>query len=88
VRLFTNAANQADLQLQRSAQIGVLTDSSYVQLVGEGVAAIDLGFPARYAHSALEVCDLSDLEGLALLLAAGIGSIDGTFGLNRDVRVA
>ena len=34
VRLFTNA-NQADLPLQRSAQIGVLTDSSYVQLVGK-----------------------------------------------------
>ena len=33
------------LPLQRSAHIGALTDSSYVQLVGEGVAAIDLGFP-------------------------------------------
>ena len=39
--------------------------SSYVQLVHHGVAAIDLGFPCRYSHSALEVCDLSDLVGLA-----------------------
>jgi hypothetical protein len=26
-------------------------------------AAIDVGFPARYTHSSLEVCDLDDLEG-------------------------
>ena len=45
---------------------------SYVQLVGDGVAAIDLGFPARYTHSSLEVCDLSDLDGLTRLLVAGL----------------
>ena len=31
--------------------------SSYVQLLHEGIAAIDLGFPCRYTHSSLEVCD-------------------------------
>ena len=50
---------------------GALTDSSYVQLVGQGVASIDLGFPMRYTHSALEVCDLGDLEALARLLRRG-----------------
>ena len=55
------------MPLQRSAHIGALTDSSYVQLVGEGVAAIDLGFPCRYTHSSLEVCDLGDLEALTRL---------------------
>jgi putative aminopeptidase len=84
VALFDNAAAREKLPLQRSAQIGVLTDSSYVQLVGTGVAAIDLGFPARYTHSALEVCDLGDLAGLARLLIAGIGSIDASFSLDRD----
>ena len=56
-------AAQEGLPLQRSAHIGALTDSSYVQLVNAGVAAIDLGFPARYTHSSLEVCDLADLVG-------------------------
>jgi putative aminopeptidase FrvX len=85
VKLFREAAGRERLPLQRSAHIGILTDSSYVQLVGEGIATIDLGFPARYTHSALEVCDLADLEGLTRLLIAGIGSIDGsTFSLNRD----
>ena len=54
--------------------MGALTDLSYVQLLGEGVAAIDVGFPCRYTHSALEVCDLGDLEGLAQLLDAALGA--------------
>jgi putative aminopeptidase FrvX len=84
VRLFADTARREGLPLQKSAQVGLLTDSSYVQLVGEGVAAIDLAFPTRYTHSALEVCDLADLEGLARLLIAGIARIDSTFSLDRD----
>jgi putative aminopeptidase FrvX len=84
VSLFESAARKADLPLQRSAQVGVLTDSSYVQLVHGGVAAIDLGFPCRYTHSALEVCDLSDLVSLSALLVAGLSSIEAGFSLNRD----
>jgi putative aminopeptidase FrvX len=41
VRLVERAAAAAGLPLQRSAQVGVLTDLSYVQLVGEGVASVD-----------------------------------------------
>ena len=84
VSLFERAASHAGLPLQRSAQVGVLTDSSYVQLVHHGVAAIDLGFPCRYTHSALEVCDLSDLVGLSALLVAGLSSIEAGFSLDRD----
>ena len=84
VRLFAATAAAEGLTLQRSAQVGVLTDSSYVQLLHEGIAAIDLGFPCRYTHSALELCDPRDLAGLTQLLKAGIGRIDGGFTLNRD----
>ena len=55
-----------------------------MQLVGEGVAAIDVGFPTRYTHSSLEVCDLGDLAALTRLLVAAIGRIDGKFSLDRD----
>jgi putative aminopeptidase FrvX len=72
------------IALQRSAHTGVLTDSSYVQLVEGGVATIDLGFPMRYSHSSLEVCDLRDLEELTRLLVAGIAGIDADFSLDRD----
>jgi len=84
VRLFEAAAGAEALALQRSAHVGALTDLSYVQLAGEGVASIDLGFPLRYTHSSLEVCDLGDLAGLARLLAAALARIDRSFTLDRD----
>ena len=83
VALFERAAQDGGLGLQRSAQVGVLTDLSYVQHVGAGVAAIDLGFPMRYSHSSLEVCQLSDLEDLSALLLAGIAGIGPDFSLER-----
>lgn len=84
VRLFEDAAKAIDVPLQRSAQTGVLTDLSYVQLVGEGVASIDVGFPMRYSHSSREVVDLRDLEQLRDLLVAALGSIGPDFSLSRD----
>ncbi len=84
VRLFEEAADGAGINLQRSAQVGILTDLSYVQLVGQGVASIDIGFPMRYSHSPLEMCDLSDLEGLTRLILAALPQIGADFPLNRD----
>ncbi len=83
VALFDGTAQAENMALQRSAQIGVLTDLSYVQLVGSGVAAIDLGFPMRYSHSSLEVCQISDLEDLSRLLVAGLARIGPDFALER-----
>lgn len=84
VDLFEKTAASENIPLQRSAHIGALTDSSYVQVTGTGVACIDLGFPARYTHSSLEMCDLDDLQSLAQLLVAGISRIDRKFSLDRD----
>ena len=84
VRLFEMTAEAEAIPLQRSAQVGILTDLSYVQLVGEGVVAIDVGFPMRYSHSSLEVCDLKDLDGLARLLIAALARIGSDFDLHRD----
>lgn len=84
VKLFSDVALDTGLTLQRSAHIGALTETSYVQLVGEGVAAIDMGFPCRYTHSSLEVCDIGDLENLATLLVEALRRIDAGFSLDRD----
>jgi putative aminopeptidase FrvX len=84
VTLFEETAAAKRMTLQRSAHVGALTDTSYVQLVGGGVGSIDLGFPCRYTHSSLEVCDLGDLAALTELLVAGIRRIDGKFSLDRD----
>ena len=83
VRLFEETAKAEAMPFQRSAQVGVLTDLSYVQLVGEGVAAIDLGFPMRYSHSSLEVCQVSDLEQLSALLVAGLAKMTPDLSLER-----
>ena len=84
VAMFERTAVKESISLQRSAHVGALTETSYVQLVGKGVACIDLGFPARYTHSALEVCDYGDLEKMTNLLFASIKSIDSSFSLDRD----
>jgi putative aminopeptidase FrvX len=80
------AATGADakIPLQRSAHTGCLTDSSYVQLVGEGIPSIDIGYPTRYTHSPIEMCDLADLEGIALLLEAALGAMKGGFSFARQ----
>ena len=81
VRLMEETAAAEAIPLQRSAQTGVLTDLAYVQHVGEGVAAIDVGFPMRYSHSSLEVCDLNDLAALTRLLTAALARIGPDFPL-------
>lgn len=84
VRLFEETAEAEAITLQRSAQTGVLTDLSYVQLVGEGVASVDVGFPMRYSHSSREVVDMRDLEALRDLLIAALGRIGPDFSLSRN----
>ena len=75
VKSFRETAAKRGIPLQRNAAVGLLTDLSYVQLVGEqGVASVDLGFPARYTHSPVEMCDLADLTALSDLLEAAIRS--------------
>lgn len=84
VKLFEDSSADAGIPLQRSAHIGALTDLSYVQLVGQGVASIDIGFPMRYSHSSLEVCDLGDLSQLTRLLIEALPRIDARLSLDRD----
>ena len=81
---FEQTALSENIQLQKSAHIGALTDLSYVQLVEDGVAAIDVGFPIRYSHTAQEMCDLKDLVGLAKLLISALNSLPENINLIRD----
>lgn len=84
VELCEDAADSEGITLQRSAQTGVLTDLSYIQQLGQGVASVDLGFPCRYTHSSMEMCALSDLHDLSALLEAALRSIKPGFNLTRD----
>ncbi len=77
-------AAEDGIPLQHTAHVGALTDSAYVQLVGEGVACVDLCFPSRYTHTSLEVCDMRDLEGLTALVVGAIVRMGKGFELDRD----
>ena len=79
-----DTAAALSLPLQRSAQVGVLTDLSYVQLLGDGVASIDVGYPMRHSHSTIECCDLRDLVGLVRLLDGALDRIPAAMKLERD----
>ena len=83
VRLMEETAAAEGLALQRSAQVGVLTDLSYIQTLGAGVASLDVGFPMRHSHSAVECCDLADLAGLVTLLRAALVRIPAGMRLER-----
>lgn len=82
-KLAKATAAEIGANLQRFASLGILTDSAYIQLEGEGVACLEMGFPARYTHTPVEVCDVNDIDALATLCACMMQYIDGNFQLNR-----
>ncbi|MEA4893826.1 MAG: M20/M25/M40 family metallo-hydrolase [Oscillospiraceae bacterium] len=82
-RLAKRTAADIASPLQRFASVGILTDSSYLQLEGEGVACLEMGFPARYTHTPVEVCDVADIDALALLVAGMMRRVDDSLQINR-----
>ena len=74
------------LPLQRSAHIGALTDLVLCAARRRRASpSIDLGFPVRYTHSALESLRPRRPRGLTqLLLGAAQARIDAKFSLDRD----
>ena len=82
-RLAKECAKEEKMALQRFASIGILTDSAYIQLEEEGVPVLEMGFPARYTHTPVEVCDPGDISALAHLCSAMMRKIDRTFDLSR-----
>lgn len=83
VNLALRSAEECDIKLQKFASTGMLTDASYLQLEDEGVAVLDMGFPARYTHTPVEVCDLEDIEKLSVVVHRMFMGIDDDFSFNR-----
>jgi putative aminopeptidase len=83
VRFIEATARERGLPLQRNAAFGGLTDASYVQLVGDGIACIDLGTLRRYTHTPVETTDVRDIAVLIELLGAAIGGIEAGFDFGR-----
>ena len=82
-RLALSCAEREGLGIQEFSSIGLLTETAYIQLEREYVACLDMGFPARYAHSPIECCDMKDVKGLAAVVASMILAIGPDFPLGR-----
>ena len=57
--------------------------AAVAQLEQEGVAVLDMGFPTRYTHTPIEVCDVQDIRQLAEVVAQMLHKLDASFSLNR-----
>ena len=74
VRLFESEARMSNIDVQRNVHMGALTETSYLQFEGEGIACLDVGFPMRYSHAPAELCDLRDLAATADLISTAARS--------------
>lgn len=83
VNLAEEISEANDIPHQRFASLGIITESAYVQMECNGIACLDLGFPARYTHSPIEVVSLKDITNLGLLVSMLCQNIDETFSLER-----
>lgn len=79
-KLAQKSADELGIWLNRFAMRGILCDSTYIQTEGDGgVACLDLGFPARYTHSPMELCDMDDVYGLYRLVCHMTANLDSSF---------
>jgi putative aminopeptidase FrvX len=78
-----DCAEQLGINLQEVASLGLLTDNAYVQMEGNYIACLDMGFPVRYTHSPIETCDPKDIEHLIQLVSHMAIKIGKDFPLAR-----
>lgn len=80
---MTETAARLGIPVQHSVFFGGLYETSYLTVVREGIPAVDMAFPTRYAHSPIEVGSLPDMERLIRLLAGAIEGVDSGLDLSR-----
>lgn len=61
VQRMLNLSKEKRIPLQIGVFKGIVTECAYAQLEGRGTLVIELGFPTRYMHTGVEVCDVRDL---------------------------
>lgn len=69
-RLATEVAGRENIDIQMSLGRFLYggTDSSPIQVVGNGVATLNVSLPCRYMHSPVEICHKKDVESAINLL--------------------
>ena len=77
------ASDKTNVNIQRQAARGALSDSAYLQLEEKGVLCMDMGTPDRYSHSPSEMIDLNDLDKTFEILREFIYSLNENFKCER-----
>ena len=76
VRAVEEAADAAATPLQYGTAVGVITDAAFLPMAtAEGIAAVDVAVPCRYAHAPTETAQLSDVTACVELLATLVPSL-------------
>ncbi|MFV0444067.1 MAG: M42 family metallopeptidase [Planctomycetaceae bacterium] len=82
-QLVREAAEELQISYQLIVDTAGITDGTAAQQASGDVAAMVLGLARRYSHSAVELVDLRDLEGLIALSVAVIHRLQNRSQLQR-----
>jgi len=76
-KIVRDVAEEKELPFQISLGRRIYggTDTSVLQLQKKGIATININIPCRYMHSAVEICDIRDVEVAVNLLIETIDHI-------------
>jgi putative aminopeptidase FrvX len=85
VKLVKETAADARINLQKIVMVGGLTELAYMQVLGTGIAGIDVDVPCRYTHSQVETADLDDVEKTVDLMEAVVNQLRSDFKITRSI---
>ena len=83
VKWMEEAASRCNVNIQKLAMVGALTDLSYVQYVDEGVGSVDMGIGGRNGHSPVESLCIDDMYDLIKLVCEFINGVKEPLDLRR-----
>jgi putative aminopeptidase FrvX len=83
-RYLERIAADESIPLQREVMLGVITDASFSQLIGEkGVPMASIAVPCRYTHAPVEVVSYGDVEKALHLIVTAAQQFDDSVDLAR-----
>ena len=82
-RFARSVAGERGIATQFGVLQGGLTDGSFMQYELGGIPTLDLSFPTRYTHTAVETCHLRDVERCAALIVGILETAPRGFDLRR-----
>jgi putative aminopeptidase FrvX len=83
VEAIVDTAEKHHIPYQKNISMGLLTDTSFFQIEGDGVLCLDIGIPTRYTHAPIEVASLVDIENVINLLTFFVSELPPEFDFHR-----